>query len=203
MLYDLEEKIALFKNLIEKDGLSDAYLFFGQKGAGKKTFARGIANFLEYNIFDAENRPLFDTTYIEGEKGIGIDEIRDVKRFLGKTPLRSTKRLVIIDNAEKLTPQAVPAMLKITEEPPPCGLIIFIAKHPDSLSEALRSRLIKIYFKSSSKKQIESCLLAEGASEKKAAEIAKKSFGSIGRALNLLNPPPIEKNEEPTLAESI
>ena len=130
-----------------EDTLSHAYLFFGPKHALKSNLALAIAKHIE------ESETLQDTLQIPqssdpptGEElsKIGIEEVRQIRKFLFQTP-RGKKRIVIIKDAENLTWQAMPALLKIIEEPPKHALIIFTAREKQSLSPALLSRLAKIY----------------------------------------------------------
>lgn len=124
--------------LADENRLHHAYLLFGPKSAQKKELALSLARHLE------QSKPFIDTRIWEEEK-IGIDEIRDIKKFLFQTPLRSKKRTCIIEEAEHITWQAAPALLKIVEEPPPHSLIIITAREKEVLSKTLLSRLIKIY----------------------------------------------------------
>ena len=142
-----------FKRLVDSEQLSHAYLFFG---GDKKThqekfiFSLSLANFLESGIFEEPKIILNETLIISpDEKGtIGIDGIRMLKYFLWQKPISSSRRIVIIKEAQSLTPEAQNAALKIVEEPPESALIIFIADSEDDLFAVLTSRVQKIYFSS-------------------------------------------------------
>ncbi len=136
-----------FKRLIKDGKLSHAYLFFGgddRNHQDKFIFAQSLANFLENEIFEEPIKLLRETLILK--ETIGIDEIRFLKYFLWQKPTNSVRRVVIIKEAEVLTPEAQSAALKIVEEPPELALIIFIANSEDSLLPTLNSRLQKIYF---------------------------------------------------------
>jgi len=78
---------------------------------------------------------------------VGIDHIRDARSFLFQTSLPSSRgRVVIINDAHRMSDQAQSAMLKILEEPPRGGLIIFVAYDSSALFETLISRLARIFF---------------------------------------------------------
>jgi DNA polymerase III delta prime subunit len=77
---------------------------------------------------------------------VGIDAVREIKNFLWQRPNASTKRTLIIDDAELLTDEAQNALLKVTEEPPASSLLIVVAYDIESLMPTILSRLQKIYF---------------------------------------------------------
>ncbi len=140
-----------FKKLIAGDKLSHAYLFFGGNERDKKiklSFALSLSNFLEKNDFSEPAKPLSETLIVQkGEEGtIGIESARSLKHFLYQKPVFSRFRIVVIREAESLTPEAQSAILKIAEEPPEGALIILIVRNEDSLPGALSSRLQRIYF---------------------------------------------------------
>jgi DNA polymerase III delta prime subunit len=96
-----------------------------------------------------------------------------------------------------MTSEAQASLLKIVEESPSHSLLIFIVKNPQSLLPPLVSRLQKIYFSRLSSEKIKNILVKDfKTSEKKAKEITEKSFGRLGRALNLLNQEEESDNEE-------
>ncbi len=189
MLFGHDDKIKIFKKLVSENNLGHAYLFFGDAEIGKCLFAKHFAYFLESDKFEIGETPLIDTQFLRAnEKGvIGIDEIRNLKRFLWQTPLRSKKRMAIIDEAEKLTPEAQGALLKIVEEPPSHALLIFIAAQTQMLFPPLLSRLVQIYFPRQSHSEIKEILIKNFDVEPGKAEvIANESFGRLGRVLNNL-----------------
>lgn len=177
-----------FSSLIDSDSLGHAYLFFGDSGVGKKTFAKALARKIELGDFSAD-APLIDAMFLSpGENGsVSVDEIRSVRRFLSQTPLNSFRRVAIILHGDEMTPEAEAACLKIVEEPPKSSFIVIVAKSPDSLFPPLASRLQKIYFPRFSRSAIEK-LLREyfGASAEAARKTASRAYGSLGRALALL-----------------
>ncbi len=184
-----KEKQTFFESLVRYGGLRHAYLFFGDEGVGKFTFASLFARFLEEGEFSESGKPLIDImTLFPDEKGtISVDAARSVKHFLSQKPLRSARRTVIVDVAEALTPEAQAAFLKIVEEPPASGLMIFIARSPEAFFPPLASRLLKIYFPRLSRGALAALLTSDyGVPAKKAEIIATESHGRIGPALELL-----------------
>jgi len=149
----MEELVNNFRKLIENDKLSHSYLFFGA-GKEKSIFSWSLANFLEKEKFEKPKEFLSELLIISpNEKGsIGIDKIRNIVYYLWQEPTASSKRVVIIEDAEALTIEAQNAALKVVEEPPRKSLIIFLTKTAEDLLPTLNSRLQKIFFPETSKK---------------------------------------------------
>jgi len=133
-----------FKELIKRNRLSHSYVFFGEPEVGKFYFAKHFAAFLETGKFELTKKPLQDSLLLKDAKG--IDAMRELKSFLWQKPIISLYKLVVINDASSLTPQAQNAILKITEEPPESAVLILIVNQLENLIPPLRSRLQKIYF---------------------------------------------------------
>ena len=178
---ELEDQIIC--RLKDKGLLSGSFLFFGEAQVGKFTFAEILTRELEGNPLLLQERIIIQPD----ESKIGIDDIRIMKTFLRRRPVLSEFRSVIINQADKMTPEAQNAALKIVEEPPPYALIIFIARDTESLLPTLVSRQKKIYFSRVKEKDISHWLITQHqCSEDIAHQIAKISFGRPGFALELL-----------------
>ena len=206
-----EKIIADLKSLHEHGELSHGYIFFGPAMVGKRTAAREFATFLEKGKFESnesgENVILSDMMLIEpGENGsIGIDAVREIRNFLWQKPNASSRRTLIINDAELLTTEAQNALLKITEEPPASSLLILVTSDAEAILPTITSRLPKIYFGTMPEKEIEKWLasLAAETKTKKAnsPEVAKKYFGKPGLAWRLLHDKDFQKQLE--LAEKL
>ncbi|OGY57048.1 MAG: hypothetical protein A2Y84_02255 [Candidatus Colwellbacteria bacterium RBG_13_48_8] len=188
MIIGHQDKVAIFKKLIREDKLSHGYVFFGENQVGKCHFALHLANFLEKGEFTKSDSGLGETLLLRPiENSLGIDAVREIKRFLLQKPVASRYRVVIIDDAETLTSQAQNAVLKITEEPPDSSLIILIVNNIESLLATLRSRLQRVYFTRVSQKEIAAFLQKEYRLDtKKALETAAEALGRPGRAVNIV-----------------
>lgn len=167
------------KKLADREALAQSYLFFGPTMVGKKTIAHVFAEYLEKG--EAIGKAvLSDSMTIEpGEGGsIGIDAVREIKNFLWQKPNISTRRTLIINDAELLTAEAQNALLKITEEPPVSSLLIMISADIESLMPTILSRFQKIYFGLVSEKEIAKIV---------PLAFAKKAMGKPGLAWHLAN----------------
>ena len=185
-----------FKELVKRGGLAHGYIFFGEPEVGKFYFAKHLANFLsaeggssfggENKDFSLSARPLQDALILENASG--IDAMRKIKNFLWRKPVVSLKKIVVINNAENLTPEAQNAILKITEEPPESSILILIVSRLDNLLPPLLSRLQKIYFGRLSDSEMEKVVDPEQ-SRRTTGEIISASYGRPGRAMRLISYP--------------
>ena len=188
MLLGHEDKKKIFQRLIKNGCLAQGYLFFGESHIGKLLFAKSLASFLENKHFEGPKSILAETLIVQPENGsIGIDAVRNSKQFLFRKPLRSARRVLIINDAETLTNQAQNAILKLAEEPPQSSLIIMIALGPDAILPTLQSRLQKVYFSRVESKIIEKALMNQyGLESRRAATVAKESLGKPGLAIDAI-----------------
>lgn len=81
-----------------------------------------------------------DLLIISGQKTIGIQEIRQMKRQLALKPYQAKIKMAIILEAEKLTLPAQNALLKTLEEPPSQSLIILTSFQKEVLLPTILSR---------------------------------------------------------------
>lgn len=188
-----------FKNLVKNNRLAHGYIFFGEPEVGKFYFAKCLANFLENGELEISNRPLQDLMVIDSTEdlktdAIGIESSRLIKNFIYKKPAVSSKRILIIDNAENLTDKAQAAILKITEEPPENAVLILIVNQLNNLLPTLLSRMQKIYFSRLSGSEMAKVVDPEQ-SRRITEDIISVSFGRPGRAMRLL------KDEKTKVAE--
>lgn len=133
------------------------FLFVGLSGIGKKKVAKGLAQGLlcEHTVKACgscasclrlaagahESLKVIENTGPQ----IKIDESREILSFLNLQGL-TQKRVVIIDQAQTLNPQAANALLKILEEPPPETYFFLIAPSSAGILPTIRSRSRTVQF---------------------------------------------------------
>ena len=129
--------------------LAHAYLFLGPEGAGKTATALAFAKALVCGSeaggcgvcpacrrADAGVHP--DIHIIEhGEETseIKISQIRKLQEELSLTPFEAQKKAAVIDDAERLNPEASNAFLKTLEEPSRGTVLILTASDRKALLE--------------------------------------------------------------------
>ena len=143
---------------METRGLPHALAFAGTPGVGKKMVAWALAQALVCEA--AENRPCGvcpgcrrienkqseSVLFLEPEKGVlKLEATQQVLHFLTLQRI-SRARVVIIDGAQSLNPQAANALLKVLEEPPPQTYFILVVAELAQLMPTLRSRVQVLRF---------------------------------------------------------
>ena len=157
-----DKNFDFFNNLITTKNFPKVILLTGDKGIGKSTF---IFHFLHY-LFNKKNydfhkkeilsedvffiefkRNLFpNIIYLNGADNISIkvENIRDIKNKLLKSPLNDNKRFIILDDVEIYNTQSINALLKMIEEPNKSNYFILINNKSKPIINTLKSRCIEI-----------------------------------------------------------
>jgi DNA polymerase-3 subunit delta' len=128
-----------------------------------------------------------DVLVIEpGETGsIKIEQVREVIDRAQYRPFEGRRRVVIVDEADAMVPQAQNALLKTLEEPPPGSIFILVSSIPDALLQTVRSRCPRLRFAPLLPADVAEVLVREhGYSAPDAAAAAADADGSVGRALS-------------------
>ena len=83
---------------------------------------------------------------------------------------KGKKRVFIVQEAEKMTPQAQNALLKTIEEPPDYVVILLLTESEEALLETIRSRCVKLKMRPVPEKVLREALRSrEGISEENIA----------------------------------
>jgi len=119
---------------------------------------------------------------------IDVDSIRDVGHFLRLTAAEGGWRVVVIDCADDMNPNAANAVLKILEEPPRNALLILVSHNPGRLLATLRSRCRALKLRPLSSAQVRQLVqtYAPDVSPVDADRLVALADGSVGQALNLV-----------------
>lgn len=138
-----EKILDYFSNGLRDGSLSHAYLLLGGRGAGKMSLIKEILPQLLGGHID--NHP--DLKIIKPLSDyIAIAEIRQLRLWLGQSPLAGKRKVAIIDDAQTMGTEAQNAFLKILEEADQSNVIFLIAQHRRQLLPTIISRSALIYF---------------------------------------------------------
>ena len=170
-------------NIIQKGSVTNAYIFTGPEGVGKRLVAENFAeNLLKQSIETSPDYKYISTK--DGENSIKIGQIRDLIRDMSIKP-HGRYKIFLIDLADKMTLQAQNALLKTIEEPSAYGIIILVTKNEQALLDTIRSRCLEVKFGPISSKYIRQILLTKGVNEQEAQLASIFARGSVSKALEI------------------
>ena len=202
---------------LTRERLSHAYLFSGQPGVGKKTFARRLAQSLlceapkngvlgydgtcgSCRLFAAsENARHPDFLEHVGVLKIGDSDAamgfysdedltaRDLVRQLSMQSYSGGLRVLMLGDIDFATHHAANALLKFFEEPPKDVVLLLTSATPGRLLTTIRSRLIEIRFPSLSSESVREILRRMEYGEEEASLGAVLGQGSVTRAIAALD----------------
>jgi len=202
--------VALLSRSIERDSIPPSLIFAGPSGVGKRLVALASAQALNCLEPRRTGPPASDPidydacgvcpacTRIErglhpdvvilepgDSRSIKVDAVRDVVERAGYRPFEGRRRVVIIDEADALVPQAQNALLKTLEEPPSSSVFILASSRPDSLLPTVLSRCPRLRFHELSPEAVAAALIRNGKKDVEAHAIAALANGSVGAALDV------------------
>jgi DNA polymerase-3 subunit delta' len=120
-----------------------------------------------------------------GDTGnIKVDQVREAIDRSAYRPFEGRRRLVVIDEADALLPEAQNALLKTLEEPPSASVFVLITSRPDVLLPTVRSRCQRLRFGPLTPGEVADVLITDHDVEPAEAHAAAAAAdGSVGRAL--------------------
>jgi DNA polymerase-3 subunit delta' len=117
-------------------------------------------------------------------KPISIDQIRQVVHQVAYRPFEGRRRVVVINDADKMNTEAQSALLKTLEEPPDSSQFVLITSRPDLLLQTIRSRIQQMNFVHLSVDEVFQVVRGLGV-ENADAQLLAASGGSAGHAVAL------------------
>lgn len=197
------------QNAIAENKVSHAYIINGERNAGKEFIARIFAMTLQCEKGGTEpcnechsckqalshNQP--DIVYISHEKPntIGVEDIRgQINNDIGIKPYSSPRKIYIMNEGEKMTPQAQNALLKTLEEPPEYAVILILTDNVEALLPTIISRCVVLNMKPVQDRLVKKYLMEQlGVPDYKANICVAFARGNIGKAKLLANSEEFEK----------
>lgn len=146
MLIGHKKQWEFLKRKFELDQLSHAYLFTGEDGIGKKTFAKEFAESVNCKFPDLMIVEVGQEKDLPAQAGISIAKIREVQSFLAYKSYNGGYKIVIVDGAELMNQEAQSCFLKTLEEPKGKTLMFLITSKPEMILETIFSRCQQIKF---------------------------------------------------------
>ena len=208
--------VDLLEAALQQKRLAPAYLFAGPEGVGRRLAAlRFLEGVLSEGVgcerarrrLEDRNHP--DLVWIEPtfqhqgrlltrdeavEAGVNrrtppqlrLEQIRGVRRALGRQPVESPRGMVVIESTEAMAEAAANALLKTLEEPGH-GLLILLTAAPERLLSTIRSRCQLIRFVRLDLPSVAEVLRRLNAVEQDPPELLAMAAGSPGAVLEHRN----------------
>jgi len=189
---------------LARNRVPNSLLFCGPRGIGKLKTARVLAKALNcLNLPDdacdacpnceavnhgLENPLRAFPDFIEIEAAtevIKIEQMQEVRTIAYLKPFVARKKVFVINEAERMTPDAANCLLKVLEEPPLWSHIVFVTDNPSMIPPTVKSRCQTLAFMPVATEEIEHALRGRGFEEEKARILALLVHGNLELALDL------------------
>jgi DNA polymerase-3 subunit delta' len=206
-LIDQDETVAILREATaaakngedESQDMTHAWLFTGPPGSGRSNTAMAFAAALLcsdsgcnqcVNCVTALRGTHADVELVRTEGlSIKIDEVRELITRASWTPSVAQYRVVIIEDADRLTESAANALLKAIEEPGLRTVWLLCAPTLSDVLPTIRSRTRNLTLRTPSVAAVTKLLVAESIPAGIAELSARASQGHIGRARYLAKNP--------------
>ena len=150
----------ILKSANDNNRLSHAYLFYGDKGTGKKEMAYALACMIyapnDSNFTSDTSKAILENNHInvtyigilEDRKGIVKEQVIALQEEFSKTSLVEGVRIYIVDGIDTATASAQNSLLKFIEDPQNKSqtIGIFIARELSNVVTTIQSRCVLYHF---------------------------------------------------------
>ncbi|WP_114853549.1 DNA polymerase III subunit delta' [Brachybacterium sp. YJGR34] len=188
--------VAQFRRAASPEGsLAQAWLITGPPGSGRSTAARAFAATLQCEQGTgcgrctacrttlASTHP--DVTVVATDKlSIAKEEVRSLVMTAQRAPATGRHRVLIVEDADRMSAGTFNVLLKSIEEPPPSTVWMLCAPSAEDLAPTIRSRCRQVTLSIPSAAVVAELLRRrDGVDEQLAIRAARAAQGHIGLAL--------------------
>ncbi|MCQ2540701.1 MAG: DNA polymerase III subunit delta' [Lachnospiraceae bacterium] len=201
---------------IENNKVSHAYLICGENRSGKEFIAKIFAETLLceqkgtepcgecHSCKQAETQNHPDIIFVTHEKPnvIGVDDVRDgINNTVMIKPYNSPYKVYIVEEADKMTPQAQNALLKTIEEPPAYAVFILLCSSTEVMLPTILSRCVVLNMKPVKDNEMRDYLMKQlGVPDYRAEICIAFARGNVGRAKALASSEDFDKIRKEALS---
>ena len=196
----------ILKLALGRRRMPNSLLFSGPPGVGKRRFAAVLAQALNCLTMDDDacgvcpncvaiargleepERGFPDVLRIEHFKDkqeILIEQMQELRSIAYLPPMIGRRKVFIIDEAERMNPEASNCLLKVLEEPPRTSHIVLVTGNPSLILPTIKSRCQTMAFLPVSTEEIENALRERGFEEEKVRILALLVHGNLEQALDV------------------
>lgn len=168
-------------NAVKTGKISHAYMINGDRGSGKEYIARVFAMALQCEKHAqnpdqadpcnechsckqalSDNQPDIIRVTHEKPNTISVEDIRtQINQDIIIKPYNSPYKIYILNEGEKMTPQAQNALLKTLEEPPAYAVILILTTNLEAMLPTILSRCVVLNMKPAPDAAIKEYLMTE------------------------------------------
>ena len=182
-------------SFFEADRVAHAFLFYGEKGIGKKTIAKYIAGKLlckgqnkpcgvcpACKRMETDNHP--DFIWVQPKRrNILVDDIRTLIAQLSVQAYEGGYKVAVIEQAEMMTDQAQNALLKTLEEPTQRTVLLLLAENTQMMLKTVLSRCVVMRIPPLALPEMEQVLQKNGVPQQQLGILAHQAMGVPGKAM--------------------
>ena len=199
-LYSKENAVKPIEAMSRSGRFVHSYILTGEKGTGKKTFARYIAMQLlcdNHNacgechqcsrVLRGQHPDFIEVMRENGKVNYSVEDIRTkvvADSFI--SPNDCERKVYLLTDCEGWQDSCQDALLKITEDPPDAAYFIFTAANKNSFLPTLISRSMTIELHEADKESCKEALRDKGYSEEDISRAVDSFGGNIGNCIDFL-----------------
>jgi DNA polymerase III subunit delta' len=177
-------------------GMTHAWLITGPPGSGRSTAATAFAAALVCPMHGCGECQVCRMAPVGGHPDIhiitpsglsyGVEDARELVRLSSLAPIDSPWRVIVVEDADRLTVQAFDSLLKSLEEPTPHTVWVLCAPSVEDVLPTIISRTRHLSLRTPSTSDVRDLLITTySVDPAMAAFAARASQGHIGRARGL------------------
>ena len=193
-------------------GMTHSWLITGPPGSGRSNVAAAFAAALvgagtddDHALQQITARTHPDVSVLTTQRVIiTIDEIRQLVTSSYYSPSVGRYRVVIIEDADRMTERTSNLLLKALEEPPPRTVWVLCAPSEADLVPTIRSRVRSVRLRTPSVEDVADLLVRrDGVDRETAVVAAREAQSHIGMALRLARDPGARERRAATLRTAL